>query len=753
MANENQNNNRINNLEKAFSNLNKQLVEKERLLPFSFDDFLKLSMENPYLIFRDIFQVFYDMVHYYVQGKETQNKNAISDGKYIDYDFTKLLIDDCDNPFFADKLFADRFMNLVNGFKDGTRKNQIVLFDGPPGSGKSTFLNNLLQKLEEYTHSKEGAMFTTYWKLDIEKLGGYSLTKDLLEAIKKDDQSSEDSNLISTQDKYLEFLCPNHDHPILHIPKKYRKAFLKDLIDDRSIKRTLFNDKQYEWIFTEAPCSICKSLYNKLLDKLGSPTEVYKMLFVRGARFNRQFGEGISLFNPGDRIYNKPITNPSLEEKINNLIKSEQINYTYSILAKTNNGVFALMDIKEENIKRLIQLHGIISDGIHKVGLIEESIKSLFVGLVNPGDKVHYEDIPSFKDRIIEVNIPYVLDYNTEVSIYKDQFGNNIRNQFLPGVLKNFAKIMVSTRLNTESETIKKWISKPDEYSKYLDKNNLLLKMEVYTGELPSWLNEDDLKAFTPKLKRKLLREAEQEGNKGFTGRQSINLFRTFLIQHEKPNYLITMADVGDYFLKEKSLKDKVSAEFVHSIKDLYDYIILQEVKECIYSYNKDQMKQDIVDYLFAVNFELGAKETNPYSGKEIKIDDELFSILENVLFPNEKNKQEEFRKETQIEYVSQTLAQEIKVENKPIDESTQFKTILEKYTRKLKENALTPFLENENFRRAIIDYDTPQFDKYDTRLKNSVNHLIKNLVTKYSYSIEGAIQITLYIIDGRINS
>ena len=149
-------------------------------------------------------------------------------------------------------------------------------------------------------------------------------------------------------------------------------------------------------------------------------------------------------------------------------------------------------------------------------------------GKLNPGDKVHYSDIPSFKDRVIEVKIPYVLDYNIEVSIYKNQFGDAIESQFLPSVLRNLAKIMISSRLNGESKTIKSWLKKPNDYKNYVDSNFHLLKMELYTGKIPFWLNESDVKSFDSSIKRGLLRESDSEGNSGFTGRQSINIFRNF---------------------------------------------------------------------------------------------------------------------------------------------------------------------------------------------------------------------------------
>ena len=67
-------------------------------------------------------------------------------------------------------------------------------------------------------------------------------------------------------------------------------------------------------------------------------------------------------------------------------------------------------------------------------------------------------------------------------------------------------------------------------------------------------------------------------------------------------------------------------------------------------------------------------------------------------------------------------------VEGKPITKTQLFKTLFERYVYHLKEKVLDPFLENENFRLAIRDYDQESFKTYDKRIQNEVLFLIKNL-------------------------
>jgi predicted Ser/Thr protein kinase len=720
----------------------------ERRNPISFNDFLYLAYKEPEKVFRNIFQIFHDMIHYYVPEGIDELKDEESAG-FLHYDMTNLFVKGCDNPFYADRLFANRIINLSTIFKKGTQNNQIYLFEGPPGSGKSTFLNNLLLKLEEYTKTDAGTTYKINWKLDLNRLRGKKKSKNK-QILNPDNNELDKSN---DEENFLEFSCPNHCNPILLIPKVYRKEFLKELIEDKNKLDCLLNDREYEWVLQDEVCGICSSIYKGLMDKLEDAMEVFSMVRAKKNYYNRQFGEGISVFNPGDEIKNLEIRHQKLEEKIREIIGTEHFRFQYSYLAKTNNGVLALMDIKEKNVGRLKDYHGIISDGIHKVELTEERIRTLFVGLVNPEDTVHYEEVMSFRDRIVTVNIPYVLDYMTEVEIYKEHFGSDITEKFLPGVLENFGKIIISTRLDTESKAIKKWLGDKNKYSNVIDKDYLLLKMEIYRGVIPEYIIEEDIKKFIRPIRKEILVESEQEGKKGFSGRLSLNIFNKFYNQYSLNHKLITMNNIKSFFSNQKELSNNIPEGFIESLENQYDYQVVQQMKESLYYYNQEQISRDILNYIFAVNFEIGETKKNIYTNDIIDIDDELFKSFETLILGDNATEYSRlnFRNSIRNEYISTTLAQEIRVKGKDIKVTELFKNLFEKYTRNLKEYVLVPYLNNDTFRRALYDYDTESFNAYDNKIKKDINFMIENMMKKFNYTKQGALQICQYILEKNI--
>jgi predicted Ser/Thr protein kinase len=767
------------NIEQAIQHLDRRMSEWDQRSPIPFEEFLNVLSNRPSAVIRNVFQVFYDMVKTYVGEGADEYPDDPESIHFVYYDCRQLFVEDSDHPFFADRLFANRLINHVEALKRGAQQNKLYIFEGPPGCGKSTFLNNLLRKFEEYTTTEDGSCFEVVWRLDRKILGEHesiplfeklsqlldNSLPDQDEFIDEADPSQlsrgtkeffNEQDTLSFNEDCIEIPCPSHDHPLLMIPKQYRRAFFDDLFENDEFKWKLFTNKEYDWVFRDLPCTICSSLYQALLNKLGSPLEVFRMLYARPHPFNRRLGEGISVFNPGDKpLRQNSLTNDMLQKRIAQLFKdSNQVKYIFSRYAKTNNGIYALMDIKSHNVERLIELHNIISEGVHKVEDIEENVNSLFIALMNPEDKKNVQDFQSFSDRIEYIKIPYVLDLNTEVEIYRNVFGKHIDESFVPRVLHNFARVIISTRLNLKSEGMLEWIGDPKKYHLYCDENLQLLKIELYTGYIPTWLSEEDVKQFTAKRRRRIIGEAEREGDRGFSGRDSLKIFNEFYSTYARKDKLINMSMLYNFFTKlREDLRQLIPPGFLDSVIQMYNYTILQEVKESLYNYNEDQISRDIQNYVFAVNFEKGSVETCQFTGEKLEITEEFLKSIEDNLLGSKvgKGKRLVFRKDTQKEYTSRTLTQEIMLEGKPITETQLYQSMYERYVYNLKEKVLDPFLENENFRRAIKDYDTEGFKTYDKRIRGEVTFLINNLCNKYRYTPQGAKEVCIHVIDSNL--
>jgi hypothetical protein len=146
----------LSNIHKAMEHLHSTQanLEQQTLIPFK--SFLELVTHRPEAMIRNVFQFFHDMVKAYVGEGFDEYPDDPESIQYVDYDCTRLFVEGSDHPFFADRLFANRLIKQVASMRQGAQQNKIYIFDGPHGCGKSTFLNNLLTKFQEYANTEQG---------------------------------------------------------------------------------------------------------------------------------------------------------------------------------------------------------------------------------------------------------------------------------------------------------------------------------------------------------------------------------------------------------------------------------------------------------------------------------------------------------------------------------------------------------------------------------------------------------------------
>ncbi len=323
-------------------------------------------------------------------------------------------------------------------------------------------------------------------------------------------------------------------------------------------------------------------------------------------------------------------------------------------------------------------------------------------------------------------------------------------------MLNNFARVVIASRLNTQSPAMQEWIEKPERYELFCDKNLQLLKMAIYAGHIPEWLSAEDRKRLTAKRRRRIIGESEREGEKGFSGRDSIKIFNDFYSTYGATGKMINMSMLVNFFTKSrKDLGKDLPGGFLDSLLQMYNYSILQEVKEALYYYNEERIAREIQNYIFAINFETGTTARCEFTGETLQITEEFLRGTENKLLGDKASEDERlaFRRDAQREYTSRTLTQELMVESKPVTETGLFKMLHEHYVHHLKARVLDPFLENENFRNAIKDFNKDAFKTYDRKIRDDVTFLMSNLRERYGYTRKGAKEVCIYVIDNELAS
>lgn len=768
--------NKKNDKQIAFDNLSKLLALEKKadhgLVPFM--DFFAKHKSNPEPVLRDIFRIMYDLVFTAVGEGEDEYPGDPQSINYLRYDrMGDLLERGADHPFFADRLFANRFMNFIVSLKRGLQQNKIFVFIGPHGCGKSTFLINLLKKLEEYTYTPEGACYQVVWRLNREKimrLRGVSpqnskehlMLNSIMNALKTEAKDAlvgdSEGNILDLPS--LDLVCPAHDHPITMIPKDYRSQFLSDWVAGGKSLERILRKNRFKWVLENSCCAVCTALYKVLMSVYDNPGDIFsETLFVTRYLFSDMLGQGISIFSPGDlEPKDQIITDSILQNQLDRMFGARVVEYIYSRLAKTNNGVYALMDIMDHNKSRLENLHQYASEGFGKVNGLKQYVETLFLVAMNPEDREAIQAM-SFEDRIEEIRVNYVLDYNTLIEILKNIFGEQIEEHFLPEVLKCFAKLIIATRINI-SEAMGRWIENPGKYGLYCDNNLFLLKMDIYTGIIPEWLNEKDRAALTSEVRKAIILESETEGQKGLSSRDCHKIFQ-LLYEFSNDGRAITMEMLSNFVKsspRAQLIKDMVPKGFFNALQRSYDYSVLQKVKEAAYWYNEAGIIRGLLNYLFAVGQDIDTTVKCLWTGEKVEVTKEFLFVMGTFLEDEDTEMTEGFAlvKAQQISRRFNTVyAQELAG---PMSDSERvglikktdfFEVLKERYMKNLKSKTLDPFVENENFRNAIKDFGKEAFRNYDRRIREYVSHMIDVLCRRgYGYNKKTAKEVCMYVLD-----
>jgi serine protein kinase len=559
----------------------------------TFQDYLDLVCGNP-KVARSAFQRIYDMVLSHGYEEYVDNKKKI-----IRYNFFK------DERYGGkDAIFGldVPLMRLVNFFKAAAKKygteRRVLLLHGPVGSSKSTIVRLFKKGLEDYSKTKDGALYTFGWRM------------------------SEGGDYVD---------CPMHEEPLHLIPEEMRETVMAE------VNSSLSEEDQI--VLEGELCPSCRRNYEELFRKYeGDWSKVMEHVQVRRVVLSEKDRVGIGTFQPKDE---KNQDSTELTGDINYRKIAEYgtdsdpraFNFDGEFNV-ANRGIVEFIEVLKLDVAFLYDLLGASQE--HKIKpkkFAQTDIDEVIVGHTNEPEYKKLQNnefMEALRDRTVKIDIPYITKLSNERRIYERDFNpSRIRGKHIaPHTIEMAAMWAVLTRL---------------EQPKKADLT-LVQKLKLYDGKMIPGFTEDNVK--------ELRKETQREGMEGISPRYVQDKISNALVSDASetcinPFMVLNELESG---LKHHSLitsdeQRKRYAELLSVVREEYDNVAKNEVQRAI-SADEEAIKKLCANYIDNIKaYTQKEKVRNKYTGRDEEPDERLMrSIEEKIEIP--ESRKDDFRRE-----------------------------------------------------------------------------------------------------------
>src|SRR5947208_5175880 len=296
----------------------------------------------------------------------------------------------------ADSIYGlDRpLMNLANAFKSAAKgygtERRVLLLHGPVGSSKSTIARLLKKGIQDYSRTDAGMVFSYSWK------GG-------------------DGNWQK---------CPMHEEPLHLVPFDLRPALLAELNEGR--KHT-----DHEVTIRGDMCPFCRQMFNEHLARCdGDWNRMLEDIKVFRLMLSEQDRIGIGTFQPKDE---KNQDSTELTGDINYRKIAEYgtdsdpraFNFDGE-LNIANRGLVEFIEVLKLDVAFLYDLLGASQE--HKIKpkkFAQTDIDEVILAHTNEPEYRRLQNnefIEALRDRTVKIDVPYNVELDREVQIYRRSF-------------------------------------------------------------------------------------------------------------------------------------------------------------------------------------------------------------------------------------------------------------------------------------------------------------------------------------------
>lgn len=650
-----------------------------------------------------------------------------------------------------------RIYNFLQNFVEEGFNNKFILLVGPNGSAKSSLVKKIMLAAEDYSQTDQGALHTFSWVFPIDQYtkGSVGLSGKM---------SEKQDTFAYLDDKDISAIINSElkDCPLLLIPIKTRQKMIEEAFKDDA---TNFESIKNSYLYNGDLSNRNRMIFDALLKSYkGDYQEVFKHIRVERLFINRRYSRGATTIEPQLHV-DAQMQQITMDRRLASLPPSLQSLNLFSLNGEVilaNRGILEFSDLLKRPLdtfkyllmtmeSKTINLHGILTE-----------LDIFFVGSSN---EVHFQafrqhpDFNSFKGRFHFIKVPYLMNYREESRIYQDQI-SSIKDfsTFEPHTLSALCLWATMTRMRAslaQNFNI-------TQLGQVVQDFNPLQKALYYAERtLPENLDSETkqlLRAHVRDVFNEYDNDAVYEGKFGISPRELKQIIYDLAYASKNVTFvdaleaLRTLSDKTDeYDFLNITPQGGYHDPFVFC--DLIETHCLDlldsEVRDSLGLVDDRSYEDYLAKYIMSINALIkGEKIKNTMTGKYEQPDSYFISEFESNVFINESP--ENFRSNL----IARLGAYSLDNPGKKIIYASIYSDLV---------NLLQESFRNEQ--KKVIDRIANNLMLYlvekrenkpsgvSGELRSQIDSMIKNLITKYRYSEDGAITSLQYLLKMRYDT
>ncbi len=551
---------------------------------------------------------------------------------------------------------ARRLLRILENFARQGRVDRLILLHGPNGSAKSSIVAVLMEALEAYSRTPEGAVYRFGWIFPTSEF-----VKGAIGFGGEGEGSDPSGEVVSYAHLEADGIearlgCEMKDHPLLLVPPADRARLLSAATE----ADPAFVPSDY--ISHGGPCRKCQTIFDALMTAYrGDFARVMAHVQVERFTYSRRYVEGAVTVEPQMSV-DASVRALALDRSAASLppaLQTVNIMEASGPLVSGNRGIIEYADLLKRPLEAFKYLLGTSETGEVRMEHLVLQLDAVLIASTNEAHLAAFKGIPdfgSFKGRMELVRVPYLRIPSAEREIYRRRVSEAAAGKHVaPHALDTAVRWAILGRL------------KPTDPDRYPAAQRPLVeglipreKMALYeTGEAPERLSLEEqksLRALVPQLFEEAEGDLLYEGSAGPSPREIASVLMNAAQDPARPCLDVPAVLVQlEEILQDKSVyaflqEAPVSgyhdhASFVSQVGELWLDAVDEEVRESLGFVAEDQYRESFERYVVNISaWVKGERLRNSVTGEMEVADARMMEEME-AIFAAEDEDREVYRK------------------------------------------------------------------------------------------------------------